>query len=50
MKVPYFLPWVTSEDKKYVLRSLTQQWLTNGPMLQKFELSPCSNWSKEPVE
>jgi len=37
MKVPYFRPWITSEDKKYVLHSLTQQWLTNGPMLQKFE-------------
>lgn len=39
MKVPYFSPWITSEDKKSVLQSLEQQWLTNGPMLKKFENS-----------
>jgi perosamine synthetase len=37
MKVPYFVPWITPEDKKFVLNSLDQQWLTNGPMLQRFE-------------
>lgn len=37
MKVPYFVPWITSEDKKSVLKSFKQQWLTNGPMLIKFE-------------
>jgi len=37
MKVPYFTPWITSEDKKSVLHSLNQQWLTNGPILKKFE-------------
>jgi len=37
MKVPYFFPWITTEDKKSVLNSLEQRWLTNGPNLKKFE-------------
>ena len=37
MKVPYFVPWITQKDKSSVLRALTQRWLTNGHMLQKFE-------------
>jgi perosamine synthetase len=37
MKVPYFVPWINSIDKKSVQRSLDQRWLTNGPMLKKFE-------------
>lgn len=37
MKVPYFLPWITSEDKKAVMKALKQRWLTNGPILRKFE-------------
>ena len=37
MKVPYFVPWITPEDKKLVLKSLDQRWLTNGPMLGRFE-------------
>jgi len=37
MKVPYFLPWITSEDKKAVMKALEQRWLTNGPILKKFE-------------
>lgn len=42
LKVPYFLPWITSDDKKTVMKVLNQRWLTNGPMLEKFE----SNFSK----
>ncbi|MCV0430378.1 DegT/DnrJ/EryC1/StrS family aminotransferase [Nitrosopumilus sp.] len=41
MKVPYFLPWINDEDKKAVLRSLDQRWLTNGPFLKKFEKGIC---------
>ncbi len=37
MKIPYFIPWISREDKNSVLRALTQRWLTNGPILQKFE-------------
>jgi len=37
MKVPYFEPWITDNDKKNVIKSLNQRWLTNGPFLSKFE-------------
>jgi perosamine synthetase len=37
MKVPYFQPWVTDNDKKNVIKALNQRWLTNGPFLSKFE-------------
>ncbi len=37
MKVPFFVPWITVQDKNSVLRSLNQRWLTNGPILTKFE-------------
>lgn len=37
MKVPYFVPWITNNDKKEVMKSLNQRWLTNGPFLKKFE-------------
>ena len=37
MNVPYFEPWITSQDKKFVMSSLNSRWLTNGPFLQKFE-------------
>jgi len=37
MKVPYFVPWITSDDKKSVIRVMNQRWLTNGPTLKKFE-------------
>jgi len=37
MKVPYFIPWINREDKKSVVKALNQRWLTNGPILKKFE-------------
>lgn len=37
MKIPYFVPWITREDKQAVVRALNQRWLTNGPILKKFE-------------
>lgn len=37
MKIPYFKPWISSQDKKSVLDALNQRWLTNGPKLKKFE-------------
>ena len=37
MKVPYFEPWITDNDKKNIMKALNQRWLTNGPFLSKFE-------------
>ena len=42
MRVPYFLPWITNEDKKTVVQALDQRWLTNGPFLKKFEKGICN--------
>ena len=43
MKVPYFVPRITKDDKKNVLKSLDQRWLTNGPFLKKFEQKICQH-------
>lgn len=37
MKIPYFVPWITNKDKQIMMSALSSRWLTNGPMLQKFE-------------
>lgn len=37
MKIPYFAPWISKNDKSFVMQSLNQRWLTNGPFLHKFE-------------
>lgn len=37
MKVPFFVPWITQNDKKSVVRAMNKRWLTNGPILKKFE-------------
>ena len=37
MKVPYFVPWITDEDRRNVQKALGGRWLTNGPYLKKFE-------------
>ena len=42
MKIPYFIPSINKQDKKYVSNVIEQRWLTNGPMLKKFE----KNFSK----
>ena len=39
MNIPFFRPWITKNDKNAVLKALSQQWLTNGPILTKFETS-----------
>ena len=36
-KVPFFIPWITDEDKKAVLDALTSRWLTGGPRAKEFE-------------
>ncbi|MBS3926354.1 MAG: DegT/DnrJ/EryC1/StrS family aminotransferase [Nitrosarchaeum sp.] len=37
MKVPYYVPWITDNDRRNVQKSLKQRWLTDGPFLDKFE-------------
>lgn len=37
MKVPYFVPWLTEDDRKSIEKVFKQRWLTNGPILKKFE-------------
>lgn len=37
MKIPYFVPWITSKDINFVKKTLKQRWLTHGPILEKFE-------------
>ena len=37
MKIPYFVPWISTADKKRVLQALQKRWLTNGPFLEEFE-------------
>ena len=36
-KVPFFIPWITDEDKKAVLEALTSRWLTGGPKAKELE-------------
>lgn len=37
MKVPYFVPSISLNDKKEVVKALDSRWLTNGPNLKNFE-------------
>jgi len=36
-KIPFFVPWVTKEEKKAVLEVLSSRWLTGGPKAKEFE-------------
>jgi len=35
--VPFFIPWITEEDKNSVLEVLSSRWLTGGPRVNDFE-------------
>jgi perosamine synthetase len=35
--VPFFVPWITREDKKAVIDALNSSLLTDGPKLRQFE-------------
>jgi perosamine synthetase len=35
--VPFYVPWITKEDKKAVLSALGSRWLTGGPRAVDFE-------------
>jgi len=37
MKIPFFQPWITKNDKDAVMKALVQRWLTKSPILKKFE-------------
>jgi len=37
LKIPYFTPWINQNDKNSVRKALDNRWLTNGPILEKFE-------------
>ncbi len=37
MKIPFFIPWINQKDKNSVKDALSNRWLTNGPILQRFE-------------
>jgi perosamine synthetase len=36
-ELPFFVPWITEEDKKAVLEVLNSRWLTGGPKAKEFE-------------
>lgn len=35
--IPFYMPWITNEDRKAVQESLKSQWLTGGPKAIHFE-------------
>ena len=35
-EIPFFVPWVTKEDKKAVLKASSSRWLTGGPKANEF--------------
>ena len=37
LEIPYFKPWINQNDKNSVIAALNNRWLTNGPILRKFE-------------
>ena len=37
MNVPFYVPWITKEDKKAVLEILNSRWLTGGLKAREFE-------------
>jgi len=35
--IPFFVPWITKDDKNAVLKALKSRWLTGGPLASQFE-------------
>ncbi|MFX1535212.1 MAG: DegT/DnrJ/EryC1/StrS family aminotransferase [Promethearchaeota archaeon] len=35
--IPFYIPWITTQDKKAVSRALKSRWLTGGPLAAQFE-------------
>jgi perosamine synthetase len=36
-ELPFFVPWITKEDRKAVIQALHSRWLTGGPKAKEFE-------------
>ena len=36
-ELPFFVPWITEEDRKAVIQALHSRWLTGGPKAKEFE-------------
>lgn len=37
MGIPFYVPWITEDDKKSMLEALDSRWLTGGPRASEFE-------------
>lgn len=37
MNIPFYVPWITEEDKDSVIEALNSRWLTGGPRAREFE-------------
>lgn len=37
MNIPFYVPWITEEDKNSVIEALNSRWLTGGPKAREFE-------------
>jgi len=36
-ETPFFVPWITKDDKRAVSQALNSRWLTGGPLVRDFE-------------
>lgn len=36
-ETPFFVPWITTDDKRAVSQALNSRWLTGGPLVRGFE-------------
>lgn len=39
MNIPFYVPWITEEDKNAIIEALDSRWLTGGPKAPEFEKS-----------
>ena len=37
INVPFYVPWITEEDKNSIIEALNSRWLTGGPKASEFE-------------
>jgi perosamine synthetase len=36
-EIPFYVPWITKDDKRAVSQALNSRWLTGGPLVSSFE-------------
>jgi perosamine synthetase len=36
-ETPFYVPWITADDKRAVFHALNSRWLTGGPLVRSFE-------------